>query len=216
MAVRCRAPASVPGVPGVKGQVQRRGVERRRQIVDAAIDRFASTGFRGTGLAAVAEAAGVVPSAIVHHFGSKEGLLQAVMEERDARTSADLASPAAPGGIAGLRHLVDIAAAVERERRLAELFTVLQVESFDPTHPLHDYFVKRSRIVRRQLEAVVRAGVEAGELRSDVDVSSVASEALAFMEGAQQVWLLDPGRHSLVELYRGYFERLIDALSTSR
>ena len=200
-------------MPGVKGQVQRRGVERRQQIVDAAIERFAATGFRGTGLAAVADAAGIAPSAIVHHFGSKEGLLEAVMKERDARVSAGLAGLRAPGGIDGLRRMVLVAQEVERDRRLAELFTVLEAESLEPQHPLHDFFVKRSRVVRRQLEAMLRVGIDSGELRSDTDVPTVAAEALAFMEGAQLIWLLDPRKHSLVGLYRSYFDRLIQTLA---
>jgi AcrR family transcriptional regulator len=202
-------------VPGVKGQVQQRGVERRQQIVSAAIEQFAATGFRGTGLAAIAEAVGIAPSAIVHHFGSKEGLLRAVMEERDARTSANLAGLRAPGGIEGLRRMVFVAEEVERDRPLAELFTVLEAESFDPQHPLHDFFVKRSRIVRRQLEGMLRVGVENGELRSDTDVPTVAAEALAFMEGAQFIWLLDPRKQSLSGLYRSYFDRLVQTLAAT-
>ncbi|WP_031112422.1 helix-turn-helix domain-containing protein, partial [Streptomyces sp. NRRL S-146] len=66
---------------GVKGQVQKRGVERRRAMVDAAIELFARQGVRGTGVAAVAERAGATPSALIHHFGSKDGLVRAVLEE---------------------------------------------------------------------------------------------------------------------------------------
>ena len=200
-------------MPGVKGQVQRRGVERRQQIVDAAIELFASTGFRGTGLAAIAEAAGIAPSAIVHHFGSKEGLLEAVLNERDVRASASLARLS--DGAEGLRGMAVVAEEVERDRRLAGLYTVLEVEHLDPGHPVHDFFVKRSRLVRRQLEAVLRAGVDAGELRGDVDVAAVAAESLAFMEGAQLIWLLDPKKHSLVDLYRGYFSRLAESLAAT-
>lgn len=74
---------------------------------------------------------------------------------------------------------------------------------------------KRSRVVRRQLEALLRAGVESGELQRGTDVPTVAAEALAFMEGAQLLWLLDPRKHSLVGLYRSYFDRLIQTLSAT-
>ncbi|MCB0947450.1 MAG: TetR family transcriptional regulator, partial [Mycobacterium sp.] len=43
---------------------------------DAAIDQFGSRGF-DTGVRAIAEAAGVSPALIIHHFGSKEGLRKA-------------------------------------------------------------------------------------------------------------------------------------------
>ena len=203
------------GVTGVKGQVQRRGVERRRPIVDAALELFASRGFRGTGLAAVAEAVGITPGAILHHFGSKERLLEAVIEERDARTSARLVNLASLGGADALRAMVQIAEEVEVDRRLASLYTVLEVENLDPEHPVHEFFVRRSRLVRRLLVDMLRVGVERGELRPDTDIHGAAAEALAFMEGAQLVWLLDPDGSSLSDLYRGYFVRLVDSLSAA-
>ena len=46
------------------------------RIRDAAIDQFGSRGF-DTGVRAIAEAAGVSPGLIIHHFGSKEGLRKA-------------------------------------------------------------------------------------------------------------------------------------------
>lgn len=46
------------------------------RIRDAAIEQFGQHGF-GTGLRAVAEAAGVSAALVIHHFGSKEGLRKA-------------------------------------------------------------------------------------------------------------------------------------------
>ena len=62
------------------------------RIRDAAIEQFGEHGF-GTGLRTVAEAAGVSAALVIHHFGSKEGLLKAcddyIAEEiRTAKTDA--------------------------------------------------------------------------------------------------------------------------------
>jgi AcrR family transcriptional regulator len=46
------------------------------RIRDAAIEQFGQHGF-GTGLRAIAEAAGVSAALVIHHFGSKEGLRNA-------------------------------------------------------------------------------------------------------------------------------------------
>lgn len=46
------------------------------RIRDAAIDQFGQHGF-GTGLRAIADAAGVSAPLVIHHFGSKEGLREA-------------------------------------------------------------------------------------------------------------------------------------------
>lgn len=46
------------------------------RIRDAAIERFGQHGF-GVGLRAIAEAAGVSAALVIHHFGSKDGLVKA-------------------------------------------------------------------------------------------------------------------------------------------
>ncbi|HEX7323673.1 MAG TPA: TetR family transcriptional regulator [Mycobacterium sp.] len=46
------------------------------RIRDAAIEQFGQHGFR-VGVRVIAEAAGVSPGLVIHHFGSKDGLLKA-------------------------------------------------------------------------------------------------------------------------------------------
>lgn len=52
----------------------------KASIRDAAMELFGAEGVAATSLRAVARAAGVSPGLIVHHFGSKEGLVGAVDE----------------------------------------------------------------------------------------------------------------------------------------
>jgi AcrR family transcriptional regulator len=49
----------------------------RARIRDAAMELFAAHGVRGTTIRGVAEAAGVSPGLVQHHFGSKQGLREA-------------------------------------------------------------------------------------------------------------------------------------------
>jgi TetR/AcrR family transcriptional regulator, regulator of cefoperazone and chloramphenicol sensitivity len=49
----------------------------RARIRDAAIERFADSGYRGTSVRDVARAADVSPGLVQHHFGTKEGLREA-------------------------------------------------------------------------------------------------------------------------------------------
>lgn len=72
-------------------------MQRRRAILDAAIDIFGRQGYQGTGLSAIAQDAGITASAIIHHFGSKEGLLRAVLDEHDARSAARLSAHVSRG-----------------------------------------------------------------------------------------------------------------------
>ncbi len=56
------------------------GEERRQQILEVALGVCAEKGFSGTTLDDIAEGAGVSRTLIVQHFGSKEGLYQALPE----------------------------------------------------------------------------------------------------------------------------------------
>ena len=60
----------------------------RAAILDAAESAFAELGFADCALREVATRAGVTKSLIHHHFGSKEGLWQAVLSRRFAEYAA--------------------------------------------------------------------------------------------------------------------------------
>jgi AcrR family transcriptional regulator len=60
-------------------------VERRRQLLDALIDEFADGGIGDRSLRDVAGAVGTSHRMLLHHFGSREDLLLAVVEEVERR-----------------------------------------------------------------------------------------------------------------------------------
>ncbi|GAA5087732.1 AcrR family transcriptional regulator [Thermocatellispora tengchongensis] len=198
---------------GVKGQVQRRGVERRRAIIEAAIDLFSRRGYRNTGIAAVAEQAGVTAPAVVHHFGSKEKLLEAVLAELDERALRRLTGYQSRDTLASLRAIVRDAEHTVADPATASLYTVLEVENLASDAPLHHTFRRRSRLLRFHLAELLREGVRAGELDAGLDPDMKAREIVAFMEGAQLLWLLDPEEVDLVALSASYVDTLVTSIA---
>ena len=79
------------------------------RILGTARTSFAHRGFGATSLDALAEQLGVRKQTILYHFGSKEGLLDAVIDRAVATLSTSLLSAAdrAPVGPARVRALVD-------------------------------------------------------------------------------------------------------------
>jgi AcrR family transcriptional regulator len=75
----------------------RRGMKSREQVLDAAERVMASDGFEAATVARVVEEAGIPLSSVYHYFGSKDGVLLAVMERGAARFFADL--PASDGRV---------------------------------------------------------------------------------------------------------------------
>src|SRR4051794_19952131 len=57
----------------------RQAAQTREEVVRAGLERFAATGWAGTTLADIAEAAGVSVETIYKGFGSKKGLLREAM-----------------------------------------------------------------------------------------------------------------------------------------
>jgi AcrR family transcriptional regulator len=68
----------------------RRGVKSRELVLDAAERVMAQHGFEAATLARVVEEAGIPMSSVYHYFGSKDGILLAVMERGADRFFADL------------------------------------------------------------------------------------------------------------------------------
>lgn len=101
----------------------------RDQILRAAVEAFAERGFDGTSTAAVARAAGVTQPLVHHHFGSKRGLYDAVLDAlfgpmldrvREAMAEVEAGPPEA-----GLRHLLaSLTLAMAAEPALARLLVV--------------------------------------------------------------------------------------------
>lgn len=63
---------------------------RRKELLDALIDAFARGGIGGRSLREVAEAVGTSHRMLLHHFGSRDELMLAIVEEVERRQAATL------------------------------------------------------------------------------------------------------------------------------
>ena len=84
--------------------------DKKRQILEAATDLFAASGYAGASTARIARAAGVSEGLIFRHFGNKRGLLDAVAAEAGAASAKTSDALAAIGDPAErLRAAIDAA-----------------------------------------------------------------------------------------------------------
>lgn len=63
-------------------------LQRRRHLLDALVEEFASGGVGGRSLREVAEAVGTSHRMLLHHFGSRDDLLMAIVAEVERRQQA--------------------------------------------------------------------------------------------------------------------------------
>jgi AcrR family transcriptional regulator len=76
----------------------------RASLLARATEAFAAHGYADAPLDDLVRAAGLTKGALYHHFGSKQGLFEAVIADLDARITQriDAALPAGPPSVAGL------------------------------------------------------------------------------------------------------------------
>jgi AcrR family transcriptional regulator len=208
----CRYFKLAPNAPKTR-RPQARGIARREEILDAATRLFARQGSRGTGILALAEEVGISHVGVLHHFGTKEGLLLAVAERRDRHQAARLAHLADLRGLKALRAVQELGEGELLDLLHARLFVVLIAENLQPRDPLNAYFRTRSGEVRRFVADAVSTGQDDGEIRPDADPDAIAIEVVGFIAGISVQWVLHPEAVDLAGGYRQYVERLIDHLS---
>jgi AcrR family transcriptional regulator len=195
-------------MPVKQGRANRRGAARREQILDEAVELFAQRGYRGSGLLELARRIGISHVLILHHFGTKEGLLRAVVDRRE-QIIEQLVEQVEGTGIVGL---TDIRPPFEPEV-LTRLETVLRVENLDAGDALHDYFVEKLQRTRNVIANEIRTGQERGEIRSDVDPDLKAVEIVAFGIGMETQSLLTPSLINREKVHQSFARALIDDLT---
>ncbi|MBB5915490.1 AcrR family transcriptional regulator [Nocardia transvalensis] len=184
-----------------------KGEDRRQRILGVAQRMLTRNGWRSTTLAQIAREAGVSPAGLLHHFQSKDQLLHAVLDARDA---ADAASADLNGDL--VTEINKVAARIEASPELVGTFVVMLVENLLPEAPLHDRLLDRWKVAVAIVADIIRRNQQTGRYRPDLDPDLRAIEIVAFINGMEISWLLD---HSipLSEVFNEYTRSLARDLS---
>ncbi|MCZ2838978.1 TetR/AcrR family transcriptional regulator [Modestobacter sp. VKM Ac-2985] len=166
--------------------------QRRQQILAAAAQAFAETGFHGTSLADVATRVGVSQPGLLHHYPNKQALILAVLEERDEEDSRYLDETFREADPSVVDWLMALCERNAQRPELVRLFTVTAAESLDPAHPAHEFFQVRYQRIRTMVAHRIRVDQDRGRLARRVDPEGLASELMALMDGLQLQWLMQP------------------------
>jgi AcrR family transcriptional regulator len=118
---------------GVKAKPRRRrsSEEARVAILDAAEARLREVGPSGIRLQEVAKAVGVSHPTVLHHFGSREGLIDAVVARSlDTIQAGVFDGVKAEPGMAGIETMLEDVAAHLKDRGRARTFLWLALEGY--------------------------------------------------------------------------------------
>lgn len=179
--------------PEPLGRRERRKLEVRARIAEAARDLFARQGFEATTVDEIAATADVAPATLFNHFHSKQALIALmtgeVVEHLRQMTVESLEADAAGTCLERLRGFVARAAEDISANRAAARETLLELMRLDatPDGP-HPY-------LERLFEPFVRLmgeGQARGEIRGDHDAVFLTQMTVGMLNSAMTSWLASP------------------------
>lgn len=162
----------------------------RTAVLNAAVELIGTQGYAATSMAQVAEAAGISPSGLVHHYPSKRVLLGAVLAHRD-EVDADPADHLGEVPWRAFDHLVEVAGMNMQRRQMVALYMTMVSEAVPPEHPAHEWMLGHYRAVVGNLMEGLRLDQENGVVRADAPRELIARQMVALMDGLQVQWLID-------------------------
>lgn len=166
----------------------RNGVKRRREIVTAAGLAFGQFGYHGASLRQVAEQVGTTNGTLIAYFGSKEGLLVAVLEHWREETSPETDIFY---GLDYFRSFAFLMRYHAKRRGLIELFLTMSVEAGQGDHPARPFILERQLDTIKEMSTNLRVAADRREIEA---MSSDAIEAearlmIATLDGLEIQWL---------------------------
>lgn len=220
MSKRTDAAATARGTTGVqptaRGKPRRMpGADRRSLIRQTAAEHFSANGYARTTMEEIAAAAGIKKASLYYFYRSKEALLDDVFR-------AALAIPQ--------REFDEIVASDRSNVAKLEQMMAVLVRSYDELLPLMVTFTRTSldsirdpayrddlKALRRHFETtwenVIEAAIEAGELRSDLDVKLISFGIIGMINWMYK-WYTPGGRKSPREVASTFAAMVLEGLAT--
>lgn len=165
-----------------------------KAMLEAAVELILERGTDKTTLQAIGEKAGYSRGLATYRFGSKAGLFDAVCKSISRRWLEYLKKGVGEKtGIdamcAALDAFLQFVTDAPRDAR------VLQILYCGAASPLSEYRATSVNIHSKQQEDVVRwvrAGIENGTIRPDIDPKTVAAQYIAYIGGMNYLWVINP------------------------
>ncbi len=166
-------------------------VERREQILSAALRCFERDGFRGASIASICAEAGMSPGHLYHYFDSKDAIVKAIVETRLQSSSAAFAEIAEePDMIDAMKRFVSrtTSEGMKSSSRLGLEIAAEATRSPTVGRIMGEYYASFSSM----LAGLLRKGQELGQIDPKVDPRLAAAIMIAVRDGVRHRLVLDP------------------------
>ena len=179
-------------LPNRRTQLERTALSDQRMVA-AAVSLLLECGIGGMTLAAIGERAGYSRGLVTHRFGSKAGLLAQVHDTavadwiRRVQTAVGRRT-----GIKALQKVVDALHGfmVESPDEIRAMY-LLRYASIDPAAEFRTNVAQAHKAQARDVQRWIEQGIEAGEIRADLDAALAAELLCASVDGLIYRWLVN-------------------------
>jgi len=176
------------------GKTQRRTEMSTRLLLEAAAQLIAEQGYERTTLVSIGQRAGYSHGLVTQRFGSKDGLLHALVQRMTTDWAASQLNPqiGPDSGLDGVAIVLqEIRDSVARDPGIVRALYALMFEAVR-IPALHADMVKLHRNLRLRVAGAVRSARDRKQVRPDVDPDAFAGLVVSALRGAAYQWLLDP------------------------
>ena len=181
---------------------------RQEKILEEATRIIAERGYKDISIQEVADRCRISKTLLLYYFGSKNGLLVALLQFRVSRDTAALSwlrNEVDTRGEVALKSVHKMMhAIVERnvsQPEILRFYCVLRAEALDRDHPAHAFFLERQTSTLRRYEQVL-AG-------NDPQPGFTARQLMAVMIGLEEQWLREEKRFDMLKHWDHAIARLL-------
>jgi AcrR family transcriptional regulator len=184
---------------------QQQGEQSRELILDATERLMATRGYAATSISDIRNACGLPPSSIYWHFGSKEGVLAAVMER-----GADRFFAAIPESDEPEWPIEALAALQSRHPEFLRLFYMLSLErSDDPTVAEVVGRVRDTAVARFRRATAHLLPADVPPSKAERVVAELTAVAVALSDGVFFAVHLEPDGTDVERMYRRLYQAVV-------
>ncbi len=167
------------------------------ELLEVVVAEFNARGYDATSMEDLARATGLTKSSIYHHVAGKEELLRLAVARAVDALFAVLTEPGATTGpaVARLEHVVRRSVQV-LAARLPYVTLLLRVRG---NTAAERWALERRREFDNRLSALVRAAIDEGDVRADVDPRLVTRLLFGTVNSIAE-WFRPDGAHTVAEI----------------
>jgi len=173
-------------------QPRAKGLETARRVREAALTRFAASGYAAVSMREIAADVGVRPGALYNHFPTKQDILKDLMLSHMADLLAAWESTEFPAGTDPLERFVRFHIRYHLERADEVFISYMELRNLEP----ENFAVIEAE--RRRYEAILTGILEQGAAtgRYSVEDPKVATRAIIAMLTGIPAWYREGGKLS--------------------